>query len=230
MSKLGQLFRWNKKVEIKDGNTVLDTVYIRLVGDNDYQNARNVALRYSKELRVKLRNPETMDHQTNLGDLDSLTKDDLVMGITVGEITDYRDEALVNIPEKEAPQLPDNASLEQQEEHETLLIELRDARVQSIMEFMEKKSDEKKVELDALDSMDDLRELYTHSMINIKCGEEFTRVFREYQVFSGTFKDKGLKALAFDSFEEFSDCSPQLKTVLLSEYISLEISGEELKN
>lgn len=230
MSKLGNLFRWSKKVEIRDGNTVLDTVYVRLVGDNDYQEARNVALRYSKELRIKLRNSETLEHKTNLGDIYSLSKDDLVMGITVGEITDYRDEALVNIPEKEAPQLPDDATLEQQEEHETQLVELRDARVQSIMEFMEKKSDEKKIELDALESMDELRELYTHSIINIKCGEEFTKIFREYQVFSGTFSDKGLKVQAFDSFEEFSDCSPQLKTVLLSEYISLEMSGEELKN
>ena len=230
MSKLGNLFRWSKKVEIKDGDTVLDTVYIRLVGDNDYQGARNIALRHSKELRVKLRDSETLEHKTNLGDLDSLTKDDLVLGITVGEITDYRDEALVTIPEKEAPQLPDDATLEQQEEHETLMVELRDARVQAIMEFMEKRSDEKKIELDALDSVDELRALYTHSIINIKCGEEFTRIFREYQVFSGTFKDKGLKGLAFDSFEEFSDCSPQLKTVLLSEYISLEMSGEELKN
>lgn len=230
MSKLSKLFRWNRKVDIKDGDKVLDTVYLRLVGDGDYQEARNMSLKRSRDLRIRLRNPESQDYKANFGDIDSLTKEEIVMGITIGEITNYRDEALMNVPEKEAPVLPDNASLEQQEEQETIVKKLRDERVQAIADYIEKKSDEKKAELTKVEDVAELKKLYIHSVINVRCEEEFSKVFREYQVYKGTYKDEALTELAFDSFDDFSNSAPQLKTLLMGSYINLELTGEELKN
>lgn len=229
-SKLSKLFRWHKKVEIKSGDKILDTVYIRLVGDADFQEAKTMSLKYSKQLRISLRNKETEDYGANFSDLDTLTRDELIMGITYGEIPDYRDEALLTIPEKEKPELPDDPTLEQQEDYEIKETELRAERAKVIADFIEKRSEERKAEFAQIEDIDKLREMYTHSIVNMRCGEEFTRIFREYQVYKGTYVDSEFKTLAFESFDEFNGCAPQLKATLLSAYIDLELSGEELKN
>jgi len=230
MSKIAKLFRWYRKVEIRAGDKVLDTVYIRLVGDGEFQEAKSVALKRSKQLRVLLRDKTTDEHQASFSDLGSLTKDELIMGVTFGEIPDYRDEALLTLPEKELPELPDAPTLEQQEEHETKLEEMQRERAKSLSEFIEKRAEERREEISKVDDLETLREMYVHSVINMKCNEEFTRAFREYQVFKGTYADNKFKTLAFDNFDEFDGCAPQLKSQLITSYISLELSGEELKN
>ena len=230
MSKLSNLFRWSKKVDIKDGNKVLASVYIRLVGDDDYVEARGISLRYSKELRIKLRDTTSVEYNESFADLVNLGKEELIMGIVVGELSNYRDEAVTVIREKEAPELPDNPTLEQQEAHETKLTELREERVQEIAGFIDKKSEDRKTELAAIEDLEKLRTMYSQSIINIKCMEEFSRVFREFQVYKGTYNDSEFKELAFDSFEDFTSSSPQLKTQLLNAYLGLEIGGEDLKN
>ncbi len=230
MSKLSKLFRWHKKVEIKDGETVLDTVYIRLVGDTEFQEAKNAALKCSKALRIKLRNNESEEYQASFSDIESLTKEELCMGITFGEITDYRDEALMQVQEKEIPPLSDNPTLEEQENYEAAVEKRQTDRATALAKYIEKKSDERKGELMKIESIEELREMYRHAIINLRCSEEFTKVFREYQIFKGTFRDPDFKELAFDSFEEYTQCAPQLKNMLLTSYVNLELSGEDLKN
>lgn len=230
MSKIAKLFRWSKKVEIKDGDKILETVYIRLVGDAEFQEAKTVALSHSKRLRILLRDKSTDEYEANFSDLTSLIKDELIMGVTFGEIPDYRDEGLLTLPEKDPPELSDSPTLEQQEEHETKLEELRTERAKALTEFIEKRADERKIEIGEEEDIEKLRETYVHAIINMKCSEEFTRAFREYQVFTGTYVDNKFKTLAFDSFDEFDRCAPQLKNQLMVAYINLEVSGEELKN
>jgi len=230
MGKLSKLFRWHRKVEIREGDKVLETVYVRLVGDAEFQEAKIAALKRSKQLRTQLRNKDSNDYQASFSDLDSLTRDELTMGITFGEIPDYRDEGLLTLPEREVPELPDNPTLEQQEEHETKLEELQAERAKTLTEFIEKRAEERKEEIGKVEDIDKLREMYVHSVINMKCSEEFTRAFREYQVFKGTFADNKFKTLAFDDFDDFDGCAPQLKSQLISAYVSLEMTGEDLKN
>jgi len=230
MGKLSKLFRWHRKVDITEGDNVLATVYMRLVGDADFQEAKSVALRRSKELRIKLRNPDSEEHKSNFLDIDSLTKDELIMGISFGELPDYRDEALLQVPERSLPELPDTPTLEQQEDYEAKEEEIRNERTKFISDFIEKKAEERREELDKIEDIDKLREMYSHAVINMKCTEEFTKVFREYQVYKGTFNDAKFTQLAFDSYEEFEECAPQLKNHLLRAYVNLELTGEELKN
>jgi len=230
MSKLSKLFRWSRKIDIKDGEKVLDTVYLRLVGDNDYQESRDMALKHSKMMRVALRNKDSAEHKSNFGDIDSLTKDEMIMGITIGELSNYRDEALMNLPEKDKPELPDNATLEQQELFDAQVKKTREDRVQSIADYIEKKSEERKTELLKIEDIVQIKSLYVTSVINIRCEEEFTKTFREYQIYKGTFKDEVMTELAFDSFDEFLNSAPQLKSLLMSAYINLELTGEDLKN
>jgi hypothetical protein len=229
MGKLSKLFRWNKKVEIKQGGKVYETVYIRLVSDPDFQEARTYALKRSKELRTQLRDKNSEEYRANFLDLDVLNKEELIIGATVGEMPNYRDEAMFAVPEKEAPVLPDEATLEQMEEHEALLEERKKSRVKEIADYIEKKVEERRKQLDTL-TIEELRNIYMSSIINMRCTEMFTRIFREYQVFRGVFDDAKFTKPSFDSFDEFENSAPQLKAQLMNSYTDLEISGEELKN
>ena len=229
MAKISNLFRWSRTVDIKDGSKILATVYMRLVGDVDYQEARNVALKASKRLRVALRNKDSEEYKANLLDSMALTREEKLIGVNIYEMGDYRDEALMVTPEKAPPELPDNPTLEDQEKHQDALDKARTERAQALTDFMDKRSVARREEVSKLSGAE-INDIYETALINAKCTEEFGRVFREYQVFRGTFDNKDFTTPSFSSYQEFTDSSLILKNQLTSAYIGLEISGEELKN
>ncbi len=229
MNSLSRLFKWRKKVNIIDKDKILAIVYMRLVGDDDYRNARDRALKASKILRVKLRDSNSEEYISAFVDIDTLSVDDLVLGVLFSEWPDFRDEASLLIPEEKIAELPDNPTLEQQEEYNTKIEEKGKKRTDAITKYMTKKSDEKKDALLKTD-IEELKKLYRQGTISLRCTEEFTNTFREWCVFKVTYSDDQYKIPAFDSFEDFTSSSPQLKRQLMSAYLDLEISGEELKN
>ena len=231
MDKLSDLFRWRKKIYLKDGKRTVGTAWIRLVGDADYQQARNISLKRSKQLRNRLRDETTDDYVAAFTDIDSMSKDELILGVIFSEISDYRDEALVTTQDESLPELDgDNPSLEEQEEHQTKLEEIRRKRVEVLAAQIDKKSEERKEALNSITDIEELKRLYRDAVVNIKCIELFTTTFRNFCAYKGTFKDDRYKELAFDSFDEFEESASQLKSQLLAAYTNLEITGEDLKN
>jgi len=229
MPKLSRLFRWSKKVDIRVNDKIVDTVYIRLVGDVVFQDARKLALKESRTLRAKLRNTESEEYKSNFSDIDFLTKDELVNGILVGEMSTFRDEAMMEYKVEEVPELSDNPSMEEQEEHDEKIDALQSKRIKTLTDAIESKADARKKMLDVMENKE-LISLYTRAMCEVRCTDAFTDTFREYQVYMGTFTDKSFKVLAFDSFQDFRESSATLKELLTNAYNSLEISGEDLKN
>ncbi len=229
MSKLSNLFRWKQKVEIRNGEKVLATVWVRLVGDNEYQKARTEALRRSRAMRAKLRDTSSEENLANFSDIASLEKDELVLGICIADIPDYRDEAVLTIPDKQPEELGDNPTLEEQEDYQVIMDEYRQKRIANLAAFIDGKTNDRKAELEKED-LDELKKLYRGAIINMRCTEEFSRVFREYCIYGGTFEDKQCKNLAFSSFEDFNSSASMLKDQLLVAYTSLELSGDDLKN
>jgi hypothetical protein len=231
MSELSKLFRFKKKVDIIDSSgKVLDTVYMRIVGDADYNQARNIALAASRQLRVKLRDNSTPDYIANFSDLDVLTKEEKIIVIISSEVIDYRDEGITKLGIEKLPELNiDNPTLEQQEEHQKAIGDYRLERQKQLFDYMDKRSKERMEEIRKL-SDEEVQTKYITSVINSRCMEEFSTAFREYCVYKATFGDDKYTKLAFDNFIEFKDCSTQLKSQLLVAYTSLEIGGEELKN
>jgi hypothetical protein len=233
--KLSELFRWHKKIEIKNGNDVVSTVYIRLVGDRDYQDARLYALKDSKDMRIKLRNSESPEYQSSFFDLNSMTKEELVNTILYSELPLFRDDAVVKYPDKEPIDMsdvsatPDNPSLEDQEKLLSAKKKQIDDRVENLTKYMEQKSNERREALNKL-SIDDIKNLYKEAAISVRCNEIFTTTFRDYQVYRGTFDDVNYTSPSFSSFEELKNASPLLKSQLVDAYTSLEINGEDLKN
>jgi hypothetical protein len=230
MSRLSQLFRWKRKVDVLDGDKVLATVYLRIVGDGEYQEARNIALQRSKELRKKLRDITSEEYNISFTDIDVMTRDEIIMAITYAEIPDYRDEAMMNVAEVPVPDMPDNPTLEQQEEHQTAVDKVKKDRIDALTSHMENSGKKRREELGKIENIEELRKLYKTAIVNTRCTELFTTVFREYCVYKGTFNDSSYKESAFDSFDDFYSSAPQLKMQLQIAYSNLEITGEDLKN
>jgi len=231
MSELGKLFKFKKKVDIVDdvGRT-LTTVYMRLVGDSDYNFARNESLAISRQLRVKLRDKDTPEYIATFSDLDVLTREEKTISIVTSEITDYRDEAMIKFGIEKLPELNvDEPTLEQQEEHQQAVKNYKEERQKQLFDFMQKRSEERKEELSKLTDQE-LYDKYINSTINNRCMEAFVLAFREYCVYKSVFTDEKCTKLAFDNFSDFQNCATKLKTQLLSAYTGLEIGGEDLKN
>lgn len=230
MSKLGSLFKWKKEISIIDNSGVTkDKVYIRIVGDIDYQEAQTIGLLASRSLRKNLRNENSLDFKSNFTDLNDRTKEEFIIGIVMSEINDYRDLAITKFPVKDLPELPDEPTLEQREEYEEQLEKIRTDRTNDVKKFMEDKTEQRKKELEEK-NIDELKDSFTTATINMRCLEEFNKEFKSYCVYKGTFTDNKLKKLAFDSFDEFKDSSPYMKVQLINAYTDLELSGEDLKN
>jgi len=229
---LAHLFRWNEKVEIKDrDNNVLDTLYVRLVGDVDYQQAQQYALVSSRKLRRKLKDTNSVEHQALFLDIDDRKKEDLIYGTLMSEISNFRDLAVADLGseifEIKVPQ--DADTLEERENQQEAEEKLANEKAEKLRAKMEEKSEERKVELEKL-SIKELKDIFVESSINAKCLDEFSTIFREYCIFSGTHKDSTFKTKAFADFEDFRNTSPNLKRQLIDAYLKLELTGEQLKN
>ena len=67
MGKLADLLRWKKEVTLRDKNgKKLETVYLRVIGDNDMQEIYRSARITSADRRKNLRDPESEDYRDNV--------------------------------------------------------------------------------------------------------------------------------------------------------------------
>ena len=229
MSKLSDLFRWKKKVEIVAGKTT-HTVWVRLVGDDVYQTARDIATKESRLLRVKLRDVNSDEHIAAFADIEFLTRDEKINTIIFSELPTYNRDAVMFIQEKDVvDERPDEPTLEDQEVYQSKVEEVKNERMKAITTNVTKRTEDRRVELEKLDDVQLLEEFKLAS-IAAQCMEKFTEVFRDYTVYRAVFSDAECKKLAFSSFDDFQSSSTNLKTRLNNEYNALEMSGEDLKN
>lgn len=228
---LVDLFRWNKQVDIKDKDkNVVATVFIRLVGDIDYNQAQQHALLISRKLRKALKNTDSMEHQSLFLDIDDRNRDDLTLGVLLSEMSNFRDMAVAELGDIfKVSELSLNPTLEDKEQHQEAEEKLVQDKFDKIKSKMEEISNKRKLELEVLPT-EDLKKLFIDSNINMKCIEEFSEAFRDYCVFAGTYKDQEFKTKVFIGFDDYRNTSPNLKKQLLDAYLELEISGEQLKN
>jgi len=229
---LTNLLKWNKKVDIvdKDGN-ILDTIYVRLVGDLDYQTAQKYALVSSRKTRKNLHDENTIEYESLFFDIDVINKKELVSGILISEVGNFRDQALDELGADilDMSDFGDNPTLEERETQEEEEEDSAKKRIKLINDKMNEKQEKRREELNKM-TIKDLREAYMKSMIDLKCMESFTLVFREYCCFAGSFSDIKFTKRVFNAFDDFRNLSPIIKKQLFEAYMDLEINGEQLKN
>jgi len=228
--KLEDLFRWNKSVDIKDrkGN-VLKTVYVRVAGDANLQEAQNHALARSRQIRRKLRDEESLEYKALFADLESRSQSDLIVGIIASEGSKFRDEANEELGEIDLPDLPDDPTLEEREKFQEDVEKLTNNRTEQLQKLIEEKMQTRREDLNKKD-VQQLQDIYKVARIESSCFEVYGFEFRSYCVYLNVFSDKKMAVREFSNYDAFSNTSSLIKRILLESYADLELSEEDLKN
>ena len=223
------LFRWNRETPIVDTKGAqIGKVYQRLCGDADIQKARITALRYSRELRIKLKNKDSDEYLAYVDGYNDLNKEQLTDLILFNEIMTIREkvEKDFNFP---FPKEPDEeGTTEDWEQYQELQDTYESRRLDKLNEKLTKEIQYRREELSA-NSMEFLQEAVILTKISGLCENELKVRFMEMVTYLGTFRDKKMKKRAFSSFTDFLDAPDILKNQLMEGYNSLEISSINLK-
>ncbi len=227
---LSRLFVWGNKFELKDRmEEKIADVYVRLVGDADLNRARVFALRKSKEMRAKLKDPNSEERQAYLPDITDENKETLVIIMASAKLKEITGDAIDKIKVPFPKELKSKATLEEQEKHQEEVDKYPQKREKAIKEYIEKEIAKVQVELRQR-TLEDLVKEYEASLINNICENEMFIAFKDACVFYGTFKDENHKERLFENIEQYQSSLPEIKAQLLTFYNGLDIGMDELKN
>lgn len=236
MINLDDLFKWKKELTIKDGsgdNVLVKgkpvKVYQRVIGDADLSTARKKGLIASGKLRKELKRTDSDTHIAMLPDYNSLDESVLRSMTVLADAANIRTEAIETYNKPDEPKMPDDPTLEEQEQYEVAMQEYMDAMDKSITKRMQEIMDQKTEALKQINK-DELLERFLESLISSLCRNEMLRVFNSWCAFLGTYKDKSMKKHAFESYAAFDNATPELKEQIINSYITLDIGGEDIKN
>jgi hypothetical protein len=226
---ISKLFNWGNKFSIVDSKgTKISDVYIRLVGDSELNRARVFGLRKSAEMRKKLRDPNSDEHMAYILDKDTVEKQNLVNYLLYRKTSEFAQAATKDIDIPFPKELEGDSTLEEQENYQKE-VDSYPARVEEkVRSVITKQAEDEQKRLEAMNE-DDLYKLFVVTTTNELCETEMYSRFRDFCVFSGSYKDDKYRHLFFNSIEEFSNLPRELKEQFLTNYDTLEISMEELK-
>jgi len=236
MGKFADLLRWKKEIEIKDpqGN-VIDTAYMRIIGDYDLQESFRLARIASTKRRAILRDTTSDEYQDEVSVLDEANLEQCLEIIGASRNSQFEAEAtsatvVPDLPEIEEIAVdPDAPTLEEQEQLDAKISVLNAEYQKQIEEYVETKKTELHATLEAM-SLEQVRELAKEEISNVLALGAFMDALNNERVWRATYVDKLYKERAYDSVEEFKNASSFIRAQLIEAYQQLEIGPDELKN
>ena len=224
-----KLFDWSRETPVLNAEKEeIGKVYQRLCGDSDIQKARVTALRYSREMRLKLKDTQSDEYLAYIDAYDDLSKDDLINLILFDELIEIRNkiEKDFYFPDPKEPN--EEADTEAWENYQSLMDSWEERRNTKLNELVTQEIEDRKLELDR-ELLEGLQKQVRISKINNLCENELRIRFMEMVTYLGTYRDKKLKKRLFTTFQEFLDAPDILKNQLIEGYNSLELSSINLK-
>ncbi len=240
--KIADLLRWRGSVELKDaeGKPILYekkpvTVYVRVIGDQDLQNAYKVARVNSAEARKKLRDETSLEFKDQVEPIRDATKEDCVELILTAREQSFGSDAYANTERPDLVKIeeiatdPDSPTLEEQEK-----LDAENARVENefqtaLKEYIETKKKEIKAELETLD-IEELRKQAELEVSNITSLGLFLQTVQDYKMVYACYNDKTYRERSFETIEEWRETPTVIKEQLLELYSKLELGSEDIKN
>ena len=226
---ISKLFRWGNKFNIIGRNgEVVTEVYIRLVGDAELNRSRVMAIRGSAELRKKLKEKDTDERLAFIPEFADIGREmaEQTLLLLYTRIFGQQATREVDLPYPVEPK--SDASLEDQEKYQAEVDSFPERREQKVKEFIIKKLLEKEDELKTKSDEFIARE-YERILINDLCEQEMIRLFRDHNIYLGSYSDQNFKQKLFGSFDEFVNLPTEIKQQFIDYYQSLEISVDFLK-
>jgi hypothetical protein len=226
---ISKLFKWKKDINILDDNgDIIKKVYMRIVGDAEINRARVFALRRSAELRKKLHTPDSDEALAFLPDIDLVEKEVFIENILLYWTKEFTQDAIRELKFNLPSEPHSEATLEEQERHQQLIDEWPENRTNAIRDYVTSRIELKREEINQATKEHIYRE-YIKLTINRLCEEEMVRKYREMCAYFSLYSDPSYQKHLFESYDDFDNLSSDLKSTLVSEYLDLELDGEELK-
>lgn len=226
---LNKLFHWNAELTIVDGNgTAVTSVYQRIVGDFDLQNARKAALRYTSQLRAKLTNVDSDDYQIYVAPVTTLNRKEQEVLLLFDEMANLQHQAekITRISEPKEP--GSDAPTVEFEKYQELDDTYEERYLKLLKENTEKLFEERKIEITGF-SDQEITDLIIRNRIDAFCESELKTRFFEQCVYLGTYEDKEFKHRLYKNFDDFLNIPEFLKQQLMRGYADLEMSAINLK-
>lgn len=238
--KLVDLLRWSHEITLKkpdgqpitrDGKPV--TVWQRIIGDQDLDDAYRAARAASARLRATLRNRDSDEFLSTLGIVSDAEPSQCVEIVVSASRRDNNSMAFANVERPDIPKIeeiavdPDAPTLEEQEKFDALIDESNKEYLAALDSYVTEKETELKSELEQL-PVEELREKTVQALIDVQALEIFIKELAAQKAYRGTYMDRVFREPAFDSITEFKQS--KVREQLIADYELLEVSPEEIKN
>lgn len=237
MGTIADLLRYKKSLDITDPRTgtKLETVWIKIMGDEDVKTSYKYGRVASSELRVKLKDSESIDYKIQIKSIEEQDDQDLYDLIVASKVNDFTRESVAVIAREELPKLedvsiePDAPTLEEQEKLDAEEKAGEDRFTIAIKKYVDERRELLEVELKKTKRAK-LVEMAKEEILNIAPTQAFLLELADQKGYRGTFKDKECKTRAFDSIEEYKNIASSIKEQIVRAYDELEIGPDEIKN
>jgi len=229
---LAKLFNWGRVFEVINPQTdeAEAVVYMKLLGDADLGRARVYALRKSAEMRRKLKDTNSDEYLAWVRSIDEVESEDLINLISVFSLREIAQSArnAVKVPMPKPPK--SNAKLEKMEAFQKQVDDYPQKKQKAIQEYIESEVEKLKKTL-ATKSKEELYRQYVKELTDEFCEREAITAFEDYQTYLGCYTDDSYRSdhRFFNSYEEFDNMEPTVKTQFKDAYRSLDIELSELK-
>lgn len=236
MGEISKLLKWSKPVVLKDDRGIpVKDVWIRILDDDDLQDAYRDARIASATLRAKLKDTSTKEYLDDIAKIESATKEETILIIKAASGSNLTAEAFSNVVRPELPRIeevaadPDAPTLEEQEKLDALYEKVNKEYSDAIDEYVEVRQAEIQTELEAKDLEVLIVEAKEASTSLIALSAFVSRVLDE-KIWRGTYLDAKLTKHGFDDYADFFSSDSSIKDQLRDAYNSFELNPEEVKN
>lgn len=233
---LVDLFKWKRSVDvIDDKGTVVGTVWIRVLGDWDLQQAYKLARAASNKKRLALRDPSTLDYIDEVLPVEEFTREEKCEVIRSANQGTFINDAATAVVRPDLPKMeeissnPDNPSLEDQEEFDKLLNQQQDKYEEAIQKYIDERMGVLNKQLEKLPDKE-LTKQAMEQISNVVPFSIFMDELNTQKILRGTYLDEFCKERAFNTEEEVRDLHQLVKQQLVQAFGLLDIGPDDIKN
>lgn len=240
--KLVNLLRWKEEIPLKDTSDkpILDgnkpvTVWMRIIGDSDQQEAYRMARIKSAEKRLALRDITSPDYLDQVQPITEADRETCVELIRASRGSNFTSEALANVERPDLPKMEEIAkdadapTLEEQEQMDKVIANMEKEYQAAIDEYITTRRTELDSELKDM-PLDQLRVQAMYETSNALALGVFLQEVQLEKVWRSVYMDEACQIPGYESVEEFKSQHSHIKNQLIKAYEKLETPPEEVKN
>jgi len=243
--KISDLLRWKSEIILKenlaedakpitkDGKPV--KIYMRVVGDEDLQDAYKSARVHSATKRKALRDETSLEFKDQVLPVREATKEDCLELIKVARSQNFQSEAYANTERPDDIKLeeiavdPDAPTLEEQEQLDAANAKLEEDFNKAIKEYIETKMTEIDAEFADI-SLENTRSIAELEVSNITSLSIFLQEVLDAKIVAACYTDKGYTEKAFTDIDDYRSSASIIKEQVSKAYMDLELKTEDVKN